>query len=374
MRIFVRTRAEDDATATITVYSPRGYVLKLGHRAGTLLGSVIAFLGEEAVQGTIRTAAGDPTNSCAPGAHDAVWEIGLTLAGRSYRVPIYVDRLSGGAEAAHGCQHGRCLLAAHHRDPGVGPHPQEARVVGAPAHAVVAGAEGAADDHRQLRHARAGDAALLVKLVAGELVADDGVEADLLELRRLDVEGRDHQLARTRVAHRVRDRVEAELDKQHRDEGVRQILEAMSQSALSSGSVERWIGEHGGRVAAAAAAEGLVGAALAFAASPQGRDLFLSHRDSDRFFAACVEAPKPVRVPTTGNARRVLQGPRAAPLASPARSRPAVRLSTLAKMASPPQHEYPNPAPPTQSNPSSRAGIDSWQWPIRSRCTRTPSV
>jgi hypothetical protein len=101
VRIFVRTRAEDDATATITVYSPRGYVLKLGHRAGTLLGSVIAFLGEEAVQGTIRTAAGDPTNSCAPGAHDAVWEIGLTLAGRSYRVPIYVDRLSRGAEAAH---------------------------------------------------------------------------------------------------------------------------------------------------------------------------------------------------------------------------------------------------------------------------------
>jgi hypothetical protein len=101
VRIFVRTHAEDDATATITIYSPRGYVLKLGHPAGTVLGSVIAFLGDEAVQGTIRTAAGDATNSCAPGVHDAVWEIVLTLAGRSYRVPIYVDWLTGGAEAAH---------------------------------------------------------------------------------------------------------------------------------------------------------------------------------------------------------------------------------------------------------------------------------
>ena len=101
VRIFARTRAEDDATATITIYSPRGYVLQLAHPAGTVLGSVIAFLGPEAVQGTIRTSVGDPSNACAPGVHDAVWEIALTLAGRSYRIPIYVDRLSGGAEAAH---------------------------------------------------------------------------------------------------------------------------------------------------------------------------------------------------------------------------------------------------------------------------------
>jgi hypothetical protein len=101
VRMFVRTRAEDDPTATITIYSPRGYALRLGQAAGTELGSVIAFLGAEAVQGTIRTSVGDPSNACAPGPHDAVWEIALTLAGRSYRVPVYVDRLSGGPEAAH---------------------------------------------------------------------------------------------------------------------------------------------------------------------------------------------------------------------------------------------------------------------------------
>lgn len=35
----------------------------------------------------------DAANSCAPGGHDAAWEIALTLAGRSYRVPIYADRI-----------------------------------------------------------------------------------------------------------------------------------------------------------------------------------------------------------------------------------------------------------------------------------------
>ena len=93
VRIFLRSRAEDDATATITVYSPRGYRLQLGQPAGTELGSVIAFLGAEAVQGTIRTAAPDAAGSCAPGVHDAVWELALILAGRSYRVPISVDRV-----------------------------------------------------------------------------------------------------------------------------------------------------------------------------------------------------------------------------------------------------------------------------------------
>jgi hypothetical protein len=112
VRIFVRTRAEDEATATITIYSPRGYVLRLGHHAGMELGSVIAFLGAEAVQGTIRSTVGDPSNSCVPGAHDAVWEIALTLAGRSYRVPIYVDRLSAGGEAVHASARMQMCLGA----------------------------------------------------------------------------------------------------------------------------------------------------------------------------------------------------------------------------------------------------------------------
>ncbi|KAI3480412.1 hypothetical protein L1887_57426 [Cichorium endivia] len=53
-------------------------------------------------------------------------------------------------------QHAGRLLGAHHADPRVRPHPQEARVVGAAAHAVVAGAEAPADDHGELRHLGAG--------------------------------------------------------------------------------------------------------------------------------------------------------------------------------------------------------------------------
>ena len=49
------------------------------------------------------------------------------------------------------------LLAAHHRNPGVRPGKQEARPEGPPAHAVMAGAERAADLQGQLRHAGVGD-------------------------------------------------------------------------------------------------------------------------------------------------------------------------------------------------------------------------
>src|SRR5512134_849445 len=59
--------------------------------------------------------------------------------------------------ALHLREHAGSLLAAHDRDPGVGPRPQEPRRVRAPAHAVVAGAEAAADDERELGHACACD-------------------------------------------------------------------------------------------------------------------------------------------------------------------------------------------------------------------------
>src|SRR5690606_9657999 len=47
----------------------------------------------------------------------------------------------------------RRLLAAHHAEAGVGPHPREARVEGTPGHAVVPRAEAAADHERQLGYA-----------------------------------------------------------------------------------------------------------------------------------------------------------------------------------------------------------------------------
>src|SRR5205814_7676582 len=54
--------------------------------------------------------------------------------------------------AADLAQHHGGLLAAHHGDARVRPHPQEARRVGAAGHAVIAGAIGAADHDGELWH------------------------------------------------------------------------------------------------------------------------------------------------------------------------------------------------------------------------------
>src|SRR5947207_385493 len=92
-----------------------------------------------------------------------------------------------GEISPHGSEYARGLLAAHDRDARVGPHPQHARTVGAAAHAVIAGAEGAADDHRELGHRGGGhgrdhfravlrDAARLVFLshhVAGDVLEEE---------------------------------------------------------------------------------------------------------------------------------------------------------------------------------------------------------
>jgi hypothetical protein len=121
VRIFVQVRDQDDATGIVTVYSPRGYGVKLDHPAGTELGSVITFIrvgpisnARQAVQGTVR--ADDPArhalNSCAPGVHDAVWVMELTLAGTTYRLPIYVDRMTSGAEAAYASARMRACFAS----------------------------------------------------------------------------------------------------------------------------------------------------------------------------------------------------------------------------------------------------------------------
>ncbi len=83
---------------------------------------------------------------------------------------LFEDRLLDGrhlivAEALAGAlalllldlgEHPGGLFATHHGDARVGPHPEEARVVGAAAHAVVAGTEAAADEHGELRHLGAG--------------------------------------------------------------------------------------------------------------------------------------------------------------------------------------------------------------------------
>ncbi len=64
---------------------------------------------------------------------------------------------AGGLLALDRQQHARGLLAPHHRDLGLGPHEQQPRLVGPAAHAVVARAVAAADDHRELGHGAVAD-------------------------------------------------------------------------------------------------------------------------------------------------------------------------------------------------------------------------
>ena len=75
------------------------------------------------------------------------------------RADLRLELLSGrlALERADEREHRRRLLAPHDADPGVRPHPELARPVGAAAHPVVPGAEASADDDRELRHRGARD-------------------------------------------------------------------------------------------------------------------------------------------------------------------------------------------------------------------------
>ncbi|MNT16741.1 hypothetical protein D3C72_1518570 [compost metagenome] len=72
------------------------------------------------------------------------------------------------AVALDGRQHGSGLVAAHDGNARIGPHPHETRGKRAAAHAVVAGAEAAADDDRELRHGSRRDGGHHLGAVAGD--------------------------------------------------------------------------------------------------------------------------------------------------------------------------------------------------------------
>jgi hypothetical protein len=57
----------------------------------------------QTVEGTIRSddPASHVSNSCAPGTHEAVWALEFRLAGSAFRLPVYIDRVTSGAESAH---------------------------------------------------------------------------------------------------------------------------------------------------------------------------------------------------------------------------------------------------------------------------------
>jgi hypothetical protein len=99
----------DDATGMITIYAPRAYGVTLGQAPGTKIGDLDAFFlvrtpatTRVPLEGTVT--ARDPApfvaNQCSPGVHEAVWVIDATVAGNQLQIPMYVDRITTGTEAA----------------------------------------------------------------------------------------------------------------------------------------------------------------------------------------------------------------------------------------------------------------------------------
>ncbi len=111
----------DDATGVINIYSPLGYGVTLGQAPGTKIGDLdavvkVGALGGARVEITGTVTARDPaqyvSNPCLPGLHEAVWLIEATLAGNPLQIPVYVDRVTAGAEAAFASARIRICLAS----------------------------------------------------------------------------------------------------------------------------------------------------------------------------------------------------------------------------------------------------------------------
>ena len=100
--------AADDPTAKDTIYAPLGYGVNLSQAPGTKIGDVSARLilrngGNAEVDVDGRVVADNPANhpsdACAPGLHQAVWNLNITVAGTPLTVPLYVDAITTGPEA-----------------------------------------------------------------------------------------------------------------------------------------------------------------------------------------------------------------------------------------------------------------------------------
>jgi hypothetical protein len=120
----------DDATGVITIYSPLGYGVTLTQAPGTKIGDLdavvkVGALGGARVEITGTVTARDPgayTNPqqfpCGGGVrHEAVWLIESTLAGNPLQIPMYVDRVTTGPEAAFASAKIRICLASPYVPP-----------------------------------------------------------------------------------------------------------------------------------------------------------------------------------------------------------------------------------------------------------------
>jgi hypothetical protein len=100
---------DEDPTAKDTIYAPAGYGVTLGQAVGSKIGDVNATLilrnggnAQVDVEGQVIVddPALHPTAPCAPGLHQAVWKLNITVAGTPLTVPLYVDKITAGPEAA----------------------------------------------------------------------------------------------------------------------------------------------------------------------------------------------------------------------------------------------------------------------------------
>ncbi|HEV2901784.1 MAG TPA: hypothetical protein VGW30_00835 [Gaiellaceae bacterium] len=120
----------DDATGVLNIYAPLGYGVTLTQAPGTRIGDLEAIVLVRAlanarvpIQGTVT--ARDPGAyvnpqqfPCGGGVrHEAVWLIESTLAGNPLQIPIYVDRVTTGAEAQFASAKMRICLASPYVPP-----------------------------------------------------------------------------------------------------------------------------------------------------------------------------------------------------------------------------------------------------------------
>jgi len=107
--IGVAQTAADDPTLKIQVYAPLGYLANLTQPVGATIGDVegdviLRDLGGAIapIKGTVKV--DNPqahlTDPCAPGLHQAIWSLNVTIAGSPLTVYLYVDTITSGPEAA----------------------------------------------------------------------------------------------------------------------------------------------------------------------------------------------------------------------------------------------------------------------------------
>ena len=109
----------DPQPAKITIYIPGGYTLNTSQPFGTVIGTtegevVANQLGGIPVPLTGDVVTDDPakhvSDVCAPGMHQAVWVLRLSVANQTTLVPVYIDPTSG-AETALGMAKGQLCLS-----------------------------------------------------------------------------------------------------------------------------------------------------------------------------------------------------------------------------------------------------------------------